>query len=162
MPHSHATTPYSPSPGNPRSKTNESMKLFASRAGKQVLTWSSRVLRKTYLKEVRGLGKAGLGWAGGFPLLLPAARELEYRGTVCGAGRWDERPQWGPPCPLPTRGWMNVLASLAQVLKQVPTAEMQTVCWESAYPLWPLAASSSLKPSPKTQLKDWPSHDVSP
>lgn len=57
---------------------------------------------------------------------------------------------------------MNLLASLAQILKQVPTAEMQTVLLGICLPRWPLAASSSLKPSPKTRLKDWPSHDVSP
>lgn len=57
---------------------------------------------------------------------------------------------------------MNLLASLAQILKQVPTAEMQTVLLGICLPCWPLAASSSLKPSPKIRLKDWPSHDVSP
>lgn len=37
-----------------KDERNENMKLFGSWAGKQVLTWSSRVLRKPYVREVRG------------------------------------------------------------------------------------------------------------
>lgn len=53
-------------------KINKNTKPSGSWAGKQVLTWNTRVLREPYLKEVRGLGKPG-PWQ---QRLLPAAWEL--------------------------------------------------------------------------------------
>lgn len=51
---------------------------------------------------------------------------------------------------------MNVLASLAQVLKQVPTAEMQTVCWESAYPAGPWLPPPLSNPPQRPNSKTGP------
>lgn len=60
----------------------------------------------------------------------------------------------GPPCLLPIRGQMSVLCSLAQILKQVPTTEMQTLSWESAYfaGLWlpPPFSTPPQRPNSKT------------
>lgn len=44
---------------------------------------------------------------------------------------------------------MNVLGSLAQILRQVPTAEMQTVSWESAYPTGPWLPPPLPQPLPE-------------
>lgn len=53
---------------------------------------------------------------------------------------------------------MSVLCSLGQILKQVPTAEMQTVSWESAYPagrwLPPSLPTPPQRPNSKTGLPD--------
>lgn len=54
----NATISFSPLQGL---KTNENMKPVGSWAGKQVLTWSPRALRKPCFKEVRRLGKARQG-----------------------------------------------------------------------------------------------------
>lgn len=77
--HHLLTVPFTWEPKDSQ-ETNENKKLVGSWAGKQVLTWSSRSLRKACLKEVRGLGKAEQG---SLPLLLRS----EYRGAVWRASR---------------------------------------------------------------------------
>lgn len=118
-------------------------KPSGSGAGKQVPTWSTRVLRNPYLSEGRGLGEGRAGAAA--PCCLGAGVSTEVQ-CVEPAGRLGTS-RGALLALFPQEGWMTVPGALAHSGKQVLTVEVRTRLLGIRLPCLPWAASSSPNPS---------------